>query len=403
MRALWLTALVLVGASCVAKASSALSHDTSLAPSETSMPQMVSTSAVTESDSSTTLIATTLPNVYAATAKGQLTSTAAKALSLVYVPSNDDGTVAVIDQRTLKQVARYKVGAQVQHVVPSRDMTTLYANASGANQLVVFDPQTGKPGRSIPVDAPYNLYFSPDGKRAIVMAERLKRIDYYDPTTWKKLKSLPVPCSGVNHADWSRDLGYFLVTCEFSGELLKMDAASGDIVATLRLKAGAMPQDIRLAPDGSKFYVADMSNAGLWIVNGDTFAVTGFVSTGTGAHGIYPSRDGTLLYISNRGRMAGDITRRSRPGEGSVSVLDYTTDTVTETWTIPGGGSPDMGGVTANGDELWLSGRYDSVVYVFDTATGTIKATIPTVTAPHGLAVFPQPGAFSLGHTGNYR
>ena len=123
-------------------------------------------------------------------------------------------------------------------------------------------------------------------------------------------------CSGVNHADWSRDLGYFVVTCEFSGELLKIDAAPGDIVATLRLKAGAMPQDIRLAPDGSKFYVADMSHAGLWIVNGDTFSVTGFVSTGIGAHGIYPSRDGTLLYVSNRGRTAGDITRSSRPGEG---------------------------------------------------------------------------------------
>ena len=327
----------------------------------------------------------------------------ATARPLVYVPSNDDGTVAVIDQVTLKEIARYRVGAELQHVVPSHDLTRLYANASGSNQLVPFDPATGRPGAPIPVAAPYNLYFSPDGSRAIVMAERLRRIDYYDPVTWKRTRSLNVPCRGVNHADWSRDLSYFLVTCEFSGQLLKIDAASGDLMGSLTMKTGSMPQDIRLSPDGSKFYVADMMNGGLWTVDGTAFAVTGFIPTGNGAHGIYPSRDATKLYVSNRGRTGSTTTRRSRPGEGSVSVLDPATDRVVATWTIPGGGSPDMGGVTADGRELWLSGRYDAVVYVFDTATGKLKAKIPTVHAPHGLAVFPQPGRYSLGHTGNYR
>lgn len=371
------------------------------APTEVT-PSVVYADVATSAGPNTTTSTTTV-DVYAAAAAGRTIPAVGAARNLVYVPSNDDGTVAVIDQATRTEIARYTVGAQVQHVVPSHDLTRLYANASGANQLVPFDPVTGHPGRPINVDAPYNLYFTPDGARAVVMAERLRRIDYYDPVTWKRIKSLPVPCRGINHADWSADLTYFVATCEFSGQLLKLDTATGDIVQTLAMQAGAMPQDIRLSPDGSKFYVADMAHGGVWTLDGLTFAVTGFIATGVGAHGIYPSRDGKLLYVSNRGRAGGDTTRRSRPGEGSISVLDPTTDRVTATWTIPGGGSPDMGGVSADGTELWLSGRYDSVVYVFDTTSGRLSVTIPTVHAPHGLAVFPQPGRYSLGHTGNYR
>jgi DNA-binding beta-propeller fold protein YncE len=86
-----------------------------------------------------------------------------------------------------------------------------------------------------------------------------------------------------------------------------------------------------------------------------------------------------------------------------VSVLDPAADVVIATWPIPGGGSPDMGGVSTDGSRLWLSGRFDRTVYVFDTATGQRLSQIAVPAGPHGLCVFPQPGRFSLGHTGNYR
>ena len=242
----------------------------------------------------------------------------------------------------------------------------MYANASGSNQLVSIDPTTGKRGAAIHVDAPYNLYFTPDGTKAVVMAERKNRIDYYDSQTWKLLRSIHAPCDGVNHADWSPDGRWFLATCEYSGQLLKIDTATGDVLGTIDLEAGAMPQDVRLAPDGSKFYVADMAKAGVWIVDATGTNVVGSIPTGVGAHGIYPSRDGSMMYVSNRGRLMGDERRRSRPGDGSVSVVDPAHDAVVATWPIPGGGSPDMGGVSADGRVLWLSGRYDAGVCAFD-------------------------------------
>ncbi|MCB1239192.1 MAG: hypothetical protein KDB30_05910, partial [Tetrasphaera sp.] len=104
----------------------------------------------------------------------------------------------------------------------------------------------------------------------------------------------------------------------------------------------------------------------------------------------YPSRDAKRLFVANR-------------DEGTISVLDSESLDILAKWTIPGGGSPDMGGVTADGKELWLSGRYHAEVYVFDTETGGLKHRIKTQAGSHGLLVWPQPGTFSLGHTGNMR
>ena len=352
-------------------------------------------------------------NLYSEATANKMSPAVEGAKAYVYVPSDADGSVTVIDQATFKVVDSFPTGGKlVQHVVPSYDLKTLYANVSGGNKLREIDPMTGKPGKAIAVEAPYNLYFTPDGTRAIVMAERVNHMDFYELPSWKKIKSINVPCTsqnpsisfgGVNHADWSIDGSYFLATCEFAGDMIKVDTASMEVVGQVHLKDGAMPQDVRITPDGKKFYVADMMNNGVWILNGDTMTVTGHIDTGKGAHGLYPSRDGSVFYVANRGRLMGDTSRRSVPGEGSVSVVDWRTDTVTANWPIPNGGSPDMGGVSADGSTLWLSGRYDSEVYAIDTSNGSLRARIKVAHEPHGLSVFPQPGRYSLGHTGNTR
>ncbi len=379
----------------------------SAATSTVPAAQVVASAGGTASaPAATTTMPAGAPNVYAAAGANMMSPDVAGAKQYVYVPSaaqNGAGYVDVIDQSTMQVVNRYRAGSISQHVVPSWDLKTLYVTASAANQLVPIDPTTGEPGPPISVTRPYNLYFTPDGTKAVVQEEQNDRIVYYDTATWTKIKSVAATCDGNNHADWSADGSYFLVTCEFSGELLKVDTASGDVITKVQLADGAMPQDVRLVPDGSKFYVADMMSDGVWIVDGATLRVTGHLETGTGTHGVYPSRDGTRMYITNRGRHMGDEKRKSRPGEGSVSVVDPTTDAVVATWEVPGGGSPDMGGVSADGTRLWLSGRYDDEVYVFDTATGELVARIPTDPSPHGLAVWPQPGRYSLGHTGNTR
>jgi YVTN family beta-propeller protein len=252
----------------------------------------------------------------------------------------------------------------------------------------------------IAVDDPYIMYFSPDGRSAIVVAEALKRLDFRDPLTMELQESLSVPeCPGINHADFSIDGRFAIFTCEYGGSLAKIDVMNRAVLGYLALEAGGMSPDIRISSDGSVFFVADMKAGGVHLVEGERFTAIGFIPTGIGAHGLYPSRDGKYLYVANRGsrHMHG-----RRGGKGSVSVIEFATRQVVATWPIPGGGSPDMGNISADGKTLWLSGRFDDVVYAIDTATGAVRK-IKVGKEPHGLTVWPQPGRYSLGHTGNLR
>ncbi|HEY7142380.1 MAG TPA: YncE family protein [Methylomirabilota bacterium] len=342
-------------------------------------------------------------NLYSETAAGRLSPAVAGALPRVYVPNVKANTVTVIDATTLTVIDTFPVGVNPQHVVPSYDLTTLWVanNAEGltTGSLTPIDPTTGKPGRPIPVDDPYNLYFTPDGRSAMVVAEALKRLDFRDPRTMALQASVAVPnCAGVNHVDFSIDGKYLIATCEFQSGLVKVDLVERTVLGYLALPRG-MPQDIRVSPDGQTYFVADMMAGGVHLIDGARFAVTGFIPTGIGTHGLYPSRDGKKLYVANRGSRQ----IRGRPkGPGNVAVIDFATRTVEVVWAVPGGGSPDMGNVSSDGTQLWLSGRFDDVVYVFDTRTGQVT-TIPVGKEPHGLTVWPQPGRYSLGHTGNMR
>ena len=285
-------------------------------------------------------------NVYAADTPTALAATARRALDRIYVPETLGNAVDEIDPNTFKVVRRFSVPEEPQHVTPSWDLRTLWVDSDKGNTLTPIDPQTGRAGRPRPVTDPYNLYFTPDGHRAIVVAERLQRLDFLDPHTLRLKHTTAVHCPGIDHMDFTAD--------------------------------------------GRWFYIADMANGGVWRVNAHTMHQAGFLKTGAGAHGFVLSRDAKRLFISNR-------------GEGTISVLDLATNHLVARWRIPGGGSPDMGGVSASGNVLWLSGRWNSEVYAISTRTGKLLRRIPVGPGPHGLSVWPQPGRYSLGHTGTLR
>jgi DNA-binding beta-propeller fold protein YncE len=329
-------------------------------------------------------------NVYAADSANALSAVVRKDRPLVYVPNSQSNTVDEIDQRTFKVVRHFAVGALPQHVTPSYDLKTLYVLNDLGNSLTPIDPRTGAPGRAIPVADPYNLYFTPDGRFAIVVAERLARLDFRMPHTFRLRHSLHVPCRGVDHMDFSADGRYLIATCEFSGQLIKVDVRAQRLVGVLTMPGGSIPQDVKLSPDGRVFYIADMGRGGVWKVSGAPFRVVGFIRTGAGTHGLYASRDARFLYATNR-------------AEGSISVISFATRRVVKKWRIPGGGSPDMGNVSADGKVLWLTGRWNGVVYAIDTRSGKLLKEITVGSSPHGLCVWPQPGRYSLGHTGILR
>ncbi len=331
-------------------------------------------------------------NIYAHTAAGDLSPAVRGDPALVYVPNSLSNTVDVISQRTFKVIASFPTGELPQHVTPSYNLKTLYVDNDLGNTLTPINPSTARPGTPIPVEDPYNLYFTPDGRFAIVVAERLQRLDFRNPNTMALVHSLSVPqCRGVDHMDFSANGRYAFASCEFASRMIEVDLATQRVIRTIVLDGGnASPQDVKLSPDGRTLYTADQLNSGLWEIDPFKFKVIGFLHTGAGAHGLYPSRNDRFMYVSNR-------------EAGSISVVSFKTRKVVKSWQLPLPASPDMGGVSADGSTLWLSGRYNAVVYAIDTRNGRLRAEIPVGDGPHGLCVWPQPGRYSLGHTGILR
>jgi len=326
-------------------------------------------------------------NIYADAGPDMLSPAVRGVPYRIYVPNSGGSTVTVIDPATRRVIATYQSGLNPQHVVPAYDLRTLYATNNQANSLTPINPRTGRPaGPNIGVDDPYNMYFTPDGRYAIVVAEAQQNLDFRDPHTFALRHRIHVDCAGVDHVDFAATGAYLIATCEFAGRLVRVDLHTLAVAGYLNLP-GSAPQDIKLDPPGHIFYVADRNHGGVWLVDAATFRLAGFVPTGPDAHGLYPSRDARYLYVTNR-------------GNGTITLISFATRKIVTTWRIPGGGSPDMGNLSPDGKVFWVSGRYDNVVYAISTANGHLLARIPVGPQPHGLCVWPQPGRYSLGHTG---
>ena len=326
--------------------------------------------------------------MYAAIAAGDFAPAVNGVPERVYVPDSTGSYVTIIDPKTLRVVGRIKTAShELQHIAPSWDLKRLYVENSDINKLTVIDPRTSKVVKTIGgVTDPYNVYFTLDGSKAIVVAEEKRRLDFRDPVTWKLIKSVSVPYAGVDHMDFTADGRYALASTEYAGVLVKVDTVAMAVVA--KLDVGGLPIDVRLSPDGSVFYVANQGRHGVSIVDPVAMKEIKFLRTGTGAHGLVVSRDARKMYVTNR-------------RAGSISVIDLAKRKVVGTWHV--GGAVDMEQVSPDGRQLWVSDRYNGGVLVIDTATGQLKARLIIGGSPHGLCYFPQPGRFSLGHNGVYR
>ena len=328
-------------------------------------------------------------NVYANTLSGVVPCPLCKLPPRVYVPDSGAGRVDVIDPLTFKVIDHFAVGSIPHHIAPAWDMSALYVDNEGSSSLTVINIHTGKPSGTINIPYPYNLYFTPDGTKAIDVVERLQRIEFRDPHhNWKLLASVAIPWPGADHLDFSADGSYLMISTEYSGVVAKVDVIHMKLAGYVRV--GGLPIDVKLSPDGTVFYVSNQGTNGVSVIDPIAMKVIKFIPTGRGAHGFQVSRDTKSLYVSNR-------------LEGSFSVIDFATRRVVAKWFIPGGGSPDMLQLNPAGTQLWASGRYNATVYVMSTVTGQLLAKIPVGSEDHGLTYFPNVGLHSLGHNGVYR
>ncbi|MFB4305931.1 hypothetical protein [Actinomadura sp. GTD37] len=320
--------------------------------------------------------------VYAATGPGMIAPNARGLPPRIYVANGR--SIDVIDPGTAGVVGRFRTGAAASRVVPSWDLRRLWAADRAHDLLVPVGPRGERRGRPVGVTGPAGLYFTPDGRDALVLASR--RIDVRAPRTMALRASLPTPCSAA-HADFPSGGTSMVATCTAAGTLIRVDLAGRRVAGTVPLPAGARPGDLRLSPSGAVFYVADAARGGVWLVDARRFTRLGFVPTAPGARGLAISRDARRLFVV---------------GGGTLTAVDFRTRRVVSRWPLPGGGSPVPGGVSSDGTALWLADPA-GLVYAVSTRTGRVVRKVRVGGRPTGLCVHPQPGRYSLGGTGLYR
>ena len=327
------------------------------------------------------------PNVYAEDAPGNFSSAVAGVPARVYVPDNTLENVTEINAHTFQIVRRVPVGQEPQHVTPGWDLRHLYCDNSESNSLTVIDPRTGKRVKTLRgISDPYNLYFTPNGRKALNVNEDHGRLEFRDPHTWRLMGVTLVPWAGLDHGDFTPNGRFIVMSTEVAGVVLKVDTRTMRIVG--HVATGGSGVDVKVSPDGRRFYVANQGSGGVHVIDPVRMRVTQFIRTGRGAHGLAVSRDTRRLYVANR-------------LEGSISVIRFATNRVVAKWRV--GGTPDMLQVSPDGKQLWASNRYNGSVSVINTASGRVIRVIHTGIKPHGLAYFPQPGRYSVGHNGVFR
>jgi len=292
----------------------------------------------------------------------------ARAAGIAYVVNSGGASISVVDMTTLKELRRIPALREPHHLVLSPDGKSLLVGDTVGNQMLFLDPDTGEIQKRVPVADPYQLAFSPDHKLLVVNGLARNQVDIYDAANMKLIKRFPVVAT-PSHLAYAPDSSAVYVSLQDSDRLIAFD---------LRRLTVLWDQPVGKTPAGvlwhnGKLLVADMGTDSIAQVDPADGAVLARIPTGKGAHNLFLSPDGKIIWVNNR---AG----------GTTVALDATTLKLIRSYAIPGG--PDDIDF-APGGKLWITRRFAEKVAVLDPATGDYQ-TVQVGRSPHGLFLNPH-------------
>ena len=281
----------------------------------------------------------------------------------VLVMNSAAASLSVVDMASLKELRRIPVLREPHHWALTPDGRELLVGDTVGNELLSLDPASFAVLRRIPVADPYQLGFSPDGKFLTVNGIARNQVDIYDAATLKLVKRFPI-ASMPSHLTYSPDSSMVFVSLQGTDKLAAIDLKAMQLRWTAPV--GRTPAGVLWLND--RVLVADMGADYVAVVDPVDGHVERKIHTGRGAHQLFLSPDGKLLWVNNR-------------VEGSTSMLDAATLQVLHTYPVPSG--PDDIQFAPDG-KLWITQRFARTVAVLDPATGAIEHA-DVGRSPHGI------------------
>jgi YVTN family beta-propeller protein len=291
-----------------------------------------------------------------------LAAPAARATS-VFVVNSNDANISVIDEATHQVIKTIPLLREPHHLVLSPDHHSLVVGDTAGNTLFFLDPRTGDLQRQVTISDPYQLLYSPNAKFLTTAGLARNQIDIYDAHTLALLHRVPAR-SMPSHIAYSPDSSMVFVSLQGTNRLIAIRTADGSVA--WNAKVGSTPAGVIW--NRGQILVGDMGEAHIAVVDPATGRVVRTIPTGKGAHTMFFSPDGKLIYATNR-------------VDGSISVIDPVRLVVLRTIRVPGG--PDDLEFAPDG-KIWAALRFAQSVAVIDPESGAIER-ITVGRSPHGI------------------
>jgi len=282
---------------------------------------------------------------------------------LAFVLNSGAASLSLIDVATEREIRRIPLAREPHHMALSPDHTGLLVGDTVANTLYVFNPQTGALMRQLTVADPYQLQFSPDKKWFVVNGLARNQVDIYDAASMHLLHRVHLAAM-PSHINFRPDSAVVFISLQQTNRVAAIATASGAVL--WNVEVGSTPAGV-LWHDG-KLLVGLMGADEVAVLNPENGQIERRIPTGRGAHNLFLSPDGKIIYATNR-------------VDGTISLLDAKTLRVTRSFHVTGG--PDDLDFAPDG-KIWATLRFAHRVAVIDPQTGSYH-TITVGRSPHGI------------------
>jgi PQQ-dependent catabolism-associated beta-propeller protein len=219
------------------------------------------------------------------------------------VACSDDHRVAIWDIAAGKVLARLDVGEDPEMFDLSPDGRMLYVSNEEDSALTAFDLSSRRKAWEVKVGGePEGVKASTDGKLVYVTSEVANLVHVIDVATRRVVKNVPV---GKRPRRFLLAGDALWVSNELDGSVSVIRTADHTVQATIPfLPQGMRAEDVTpvgmaLSPDGRTAYVGLGRANHVAAVDVATRRVTGYVLVGKRAWGLAVSRDGKRLYVAN--------------------------------------------------------------------------------------------------------
>lgn len=325
-----------------------------------------------------------------------VTATVTAGVTGTVVASNMNAhSVSIVDVATARTIATVQTGEGPHEVAISRDgkraVISIYGNRTsvGSSLLLIDLTAPAAPTRTIELGAgnqrPHGMAFLADDQHLLVTGERAQRVLVVDLASGAIDSSMVTGQATTHMVALTRD-----GTRAFTTNISAMTVSAID-VKTRQVKpaftVGARIEGIAVTPDGREVWVGGNESHAVYVLNGDTGAITNTL-TGFGmAYRLGITPDGKTAIISD-------------PGAERIHLVDVATKATRAVIDVPAMAPPDSTNTTASspqGVTISRDGRTAFVtlkavarVAVVDIATAKIVSLLPVGAGSDGVGYSPM-------------